>query len=141
MKREHDELHSELAKATKEPGAIGEAARVVARVLHDHFVNEEEIAIPPLGLLPQLAAGKVTEEMADALKLTDKLKAELPAMLKEHEAIVRALDGLVKIAKKEARQEYVHFAEELKRHAEMEEEVSYPAAILIGEYVRLKLNK
>jgi hypothetical protein len=30
LKRDHDELHSEDAKATKEPGEIGEAVRVVA---------------------------------------------------------------------------------------------------------------
>ena len=65
MKLEHDELHSELAKATKEPGGIGEAAKAVAKVLHNHFVNEEAFAIPPLGLLPQVAAGKVTNEIDD----------------------------------------------------------------------------
>jgi hypothetical protein len=141
MKLEHNELHSQLAKATKEPGRIGEAARGVAKVLHNHFVNEEAYAIPPLGLLPQLAAGKVTKEMADVLKMTDKLKVELPTMLKEHEAIVSALDDLVKVAKSEGREEYIHFADKLKLHAQTEEEVTYPTAILIGEYLRLKLIK
>lgn len=141
MKLEHDELHSALARTTKVPGAIGDAARAVAKVLHNHFVNEEAYAIPPLGLLPQLAAGKVTNEMAGVLKMTDKLKAELPTMLKEHEAIVSALNDLVRAAKSEGRQEYIDFAEKLKLHAQTEEEVSYPAAILIGEYVRMKLNK
>ena len=141
MKLEHDELHAELARATKEPGGIGEAARAVAKVLHNHFVNEEAYAIPPLALLPQLAAGIVTKEMADVLKMTDKLKAELPTMLQEHGVIVSALDNMVRVAKSEGREEYIHFAEKLKLHAQTEEEVSYPAAILIGEYVKLKLNK
>jgi hypothetical protein len=141
MKLEHDELHSKLAEATKEPGRIGEAARAVAKVLHNHFVNEEAYAIPPLGLLPQLAAGKVTNEMADVLKMTDKLKAELPTMLKEHEAIVSALDDLVKVAKSEGREEYIHFVDKLKLHAQTEEEVTYPTALLIGEFVRLNLRK
>jgi len=141
MKLEHDELHSELAKATKAPGRIGEAARAVAKVLHSHFVNEEAYAIPPLGLLRQLGAGKVTNEMADVLKMTDKLKVELPTMLKEHEAIVSALDDLVKVAKSEGREEYIHFADKLKLHAQTEEEVTYPTALLIGEFVRLNLRK
>lgn len=141
MKLEHDELHSELAKATKEPGGIGEAARAVAKVLHNHFVNEEAYAIPPLGLLPQLAAGKVTNEMADVLKMTDKLKAELPTMLKEHGAIVSALNDLVRVAKSEGRQEYIHFSEKLKLHAQTEEEVTYPTALLIGEYLKLKFDR
>jgi Hemerythrin HHE cation binding domain len=141
MKPEHEELHAELAKATKETGGIGEAAKAVARVLHNHFINEEAYAIPPLGLLPQLAEGNVTKEMADVLKMTDKLKTELPTMLKEHEAIVSALDDLVKVAKSEGMEEYIHFAEKLKLHAQTEEEVSYPTAILVGEYIKLRLNK
>jgi hypothetical protein len=141
MKLEHGELHSQLAKATKEPGRLGEAASAVAKVLHNHFVNEEAYAIPPLGLLPQLVAGKVTNKMAEVLKMTDKLKVELPTMLKEHEAIVSALDDLVKVAKSEGREEYIYFADKLKLHAQMEEEVTYPTALLIGEFVRLNLRK
>lgn len=47
LKAEHDELHAELARAAKEPGEIGAAAREVARILHPHFVSEEEFALPP----------------------------------------------------------------------------------------------
>lgn len=100
MKLEHDELHAELVKATKEPGQVGQAARGVAKVLHEHFVNEELFAIPPLGLLPLLAEGNVTAEMGDMLVMTDRLKAELPKMLEEHKAIVAALEQLKAAAKK-----------------------------------------
>ncbi|HEX2825853.1 MAG TPA: hypothetical protein VHP37_05875 [Burkholderiales bacterium] len=31
---EHEELHEQLRKATRESGAVGEAARAVAKVLH-----------------------------------------------------------------------------------------------------------
>lgn len=141
LKLEHEELHAELVKATKESGKIGDAAKVVAKVLHSHFVQEEEYAIPPLGLLTQLAEGKVTKEMRGALAMTDKLKAQLPQMLKEHKEIVAALKNLIDVAKKEKKMEYVRFAEKLVLHAQTEEEVLYPAAILIGEYLKLKLNK
>lgn len=62
-------------------------------------------------------------------------------MLKEHEAIVSALDDLVKVAKSEEREEYIHFADKLKLHAQTEEDVTYPTALLIGEFVRLNLRK
>ncbi len=140
MKLEHDELHAELFKATKEPGKLGEAARAVAKVLHSHFVKEEEYAIPPLGLLQQIAQGGVTGEMREVLAMTDKLKAELPEMLEEHKQIVAALQPLTAIAKKKGKRGYVRFAEKLALHARTEEEVMYPASILIGEYVRMKLN-
>ena len=140
MKLEHEELHTQLAKATKEKGKIGEAAKAVAKVLHQHFVNEEAYAIPPLGLLPMLVKGMVTEEMKEVLAMTDKLKNELPTMLEEHKAIVAALERLKVAAKRAKKPKYIRFAEKLVLHAQTEEEVSYPTAILIGEYVRLKLH-
>jgi len=138
LKLEHEELHEELAKATRESGKIGDAAKAVAKILRPHFVKEEEYALPPLGLLPFLAEGKVTPEMTDVLKMTDKLKAELHQMLEEHKAIVAALKVLTDAAKKEKKTEYPRFAEKLILHAQNEEEVLYPTAILIGEYLKLK---
>ena len=140
LKLEHDELHKQLAEATKAGGKIGEAAKVVAQTLHQHFVSEEEFALPPLGILPLLAKGNITEDMKEVVKMTDKLKAELPKMLEEHKAIVAALDKLIKVAKEENKPEFAVFAEKLKLHANAEEEVTYPTALLIGEYLKLKLN-
>ena len=44
LKDEHEELQATLARATREPGALGAAARTVANRLHPHFVKEEEFA-------------------------------------------------------------------------------------------------
>jgi hypothetical protein len=96
--------------------------------------------MPPLGLLSELAAGRLSKDAAKVVALTDKLKNELPAMLKEHEDIVVALDALAKAAQQENKPLVLHFAEKLKLHAKTEEEVLYPAAILVGEYIKLKLN-
>ena len=139
LKAEHEKLHQELVKATQAGGQTGEAAKAVAELLHIHFVAEEEYAMPPLGLLAPLAEGKITPEMGAVLTMTGKLKAELPHMLQEHKAIVGALEALVKAAKAESKPEYIHFAEKLILHAQNEEEVLYPAAILVGEYLKLKL--
>lgn len=138
---EHEELHAKLVKATKEPGAVGEAAREVARLLHPHFVREEEFALPPLALLSELARGGVTPEMAEVLPMTRRLKAELPAMLAEHKQIVGALEALRAAARSAKLAEHEPFAEALALHAQTEEQVLYPAAILIGEHVARSLNK
>ncbi len=139
LKEEHEELHVELAKAIKAGGEIGEAAKAVAKILH--FVKEEEYALPPLGLVSLLAEGKLPAERRKVLTMTEKLKAELYHMLEEHKAIVLALKNLSNVAKKEGKMEYALFAEKLIRHAKTEEEFLYPAAILIGEYLKLKLRK
>lgn len=136
LRVEHEELHAELVQATKVDGPVGEAARNVATLLHPHFVKEEEYALPPLGLLGPLATGAITPEMRQVLAMTDRLKADLPEMLAEHTAVVGALQRLIAAAQRADRADVVHFAKKLMLHARTEEEVLYPTAILIGEYVR-----
>jgi hypothetical protein len=140
LKLEHEDLHAELVMATKAGGKVGEAAKGVARVLHDHFVKEEEFALPPIGLLSALARGEVDENMTSVLRMTDRLKAELPQMLEEHKAVVAALKNLIAAAEVENKPEHARFAEKLMLHAQTEEEVLYPTAILVGEYLKLKLK-
>jgi len=139
MKVEHDELHAALVRATSAGGRTGEAAKTVAKVLHAHFVKEEEYALPPLGLLPALAAGEFVPAMANVLVMTDKLEAELPQMLAEHKEIVVALQKLVAAAEAENRPDVVDFAEKLMMHAQAEEQVAYPTVQLIGRYVKKRL--
>lgn len=140
MADEHEALHAELKRTTALPGATGEAARALAKLMHPHFTKEDEYALPPLGLLAALARGEPSAEMRDVLALTDRLKAELPEMLAEHRAIVVALDRLAEAARTEHRDEVIAFAGALKQHAQTEEEVAYPAAILVGELVRRSLH-
>jgi hypothetical protein len=139
LTHEHEELHAQLAKATKLAGPLGDAAKAVARVLHDHFVREEEIAMPPLGLLKDVAAGRIRPEMRQVLVLTDTLKAELPKMLEEHARIKAALADLERVARDQKQPEVADFARNLALHARTEEEVLYPAVLILGEYLKLKL--
>ncbi|HEY9246967.1 MAG TPA: hemerythrin domain-containing protein [Candidatus Methanoperedens sp.] len=140
LKLEHKELHGELVQAIRTPGQIGKAAQRVAKILHPHFLKEEEYALPPIGLLKILTKSKVSKDMKEVLVMTDKLKKDLPNMLREHKSVVAALKKLVAAAKKEKRHDIVHFAAKLMLHAKTEEEVLYPAAILIGEYVKTRLG-
>jgi Hemerythrin HHE cation binding domain len=137
LKTEHEELHAELRKATKEAGKIGQAAQSVAAILHPHFLKEEEYALPPLGLLYPLAEGRVSTERQAVPGMTNRLKNDLGQMLEEHKAIVARLEGLTDAAKEKRKYSYVSFAENLVLHAQAEEEVLYPAAILVGEYLTL----
>ena len=141
LKQEHEALHDQLRQATQAGGEVGELAETVARLMHPHFVKEDQIALPPLGLLSELALGVATPEMAGVLALTDRLEAELPAMLAEHQAIVVALQRLREAAQRAGRSEIVDFAQQLMQHARTEEEVMYPAAILVGKFVRQRLGR
>ena len=140
LQLEHAALHGELVKATRAGGKVGEVAQRVATLMNPHFKKEEDFALPPLSLLSALAEGRVTPEMGDVLKLTDRFRSELPRMREEHAAIVAALKELERAANSEGKAEYVRFCANLILHARTEEEVLYPAAIVIGEYVKAALR-
>jgi iron-sulfur cluster repair protein YtfE (RIC family) len=138
VEAEHKELHQELAKVIKSGGQTASAAREVERMLQPHFVKEEQFALPPLAALADIAAGKMPANSGDIVKMAEHLKSEMPTMLAEHQAIGAALQKLRTAAQQEHKPEAVNFADRLKAHAMQEEEILYPSAILVGEYLRLK---
>jgi len=64
LQHEHEALHARLRHATQ---AGGEAAIKLAHLMHPHFIKEDQIALPPLGLLAALARGEWNAEMAEGL--------------------------------------------------------------------------
>jgi hypothetical protein len=135
IRHEHEELLAVLKQASAESGDLGVSARALRDVLTPHFRREEEIATPPLGLLRPLASGPVTPQMRAVLPMTTALERELPQMLAEHRRIGAARTALETAARAANRPEYVAFAQTLAAHARQEEEVLYPAAILVGRYI------
>lgn len=138
LAREHRDIHASLLRATRLRGSVGAAARALAKVLDPHFVREEQIALPPLGLLAPLARGDDAKAMRAILPLTDSLRIELPRMLDEHKAIGAATARLAKAAAAAHNTSVARLAEALALHARSEEEMFYPAAVLVGELVRAR---
>jgi hypothetical protein len=138
---EHAELHARLAEAFAAGGQTAAAARDLAKVLHPHFVREEQIATPPLSLLPRLARGEVSEDMRPALEMTRALRNEMPRMLEEHAAIKAGFRRLGEVAAREGHAEIAAFSRRLVTHAETEEAVLYPAALLVGRVLEERLAK
>ncbi len=136
LKAEHDELHHELAAAMKAPDPVGEAARSVAKLLHPHFVDEEAFALPPLGALAALARGERVGGAASVTAMADRLRAELPRLLAEHQAITAALREFERVAQAAGDAGRARLAAKIIAHAKAEEEVMYPAAIVVGEFLK-----
>ena len=132
---EHREIHAILGRAVKESGALGDAARALDALLGPHFRREEEIATPPLALLIPLSRGPASTEMRAVLPMTDALERELPQMLEEHHRIRAALERFEGAARQANHTEYIRFSHTLAAHARQEEEILYPAAVLVGRYV------
>lgn len=138
---EHEQLHAKLAKLTQMDGELGNAARNVAEKLHPHFVKEEEYAMPPLGALRLLAAGEDVPTSESVIQKSRELKTRLPEMLQEHKSIVTALDRLRAAGQAAGKPEAGQFADQLTQHAKQEEEILYPASILVGDYLGAKAKR
>jgi hypothetical protein len=139
LKLEHEELHNLLRAAIRFKDETGRAALRVERLMQNHFAKEEEFALPPLGLLQSLASGALPpEDAAGAMRMADRLRVELPDMLAEHRAMVAALELLMRAAGNDNHPELIDFAERMMLHNQCAEQVTYPTALLIGEFLKLK---
>jgi hypothetical protein len=78
--------------------------------------------------------------MRAALPLTDSLRAELPRMMREHQAIHAATLHLEQVARAQGDAAAQRLAEQLVLHAQNEEQVMYPAALLVGDFVRAQVR-
>ena len=93
LKQEHDELHAELAAATKGKGPVGDAARAVARL--EEIVAAE--AVPRPGETVRLAVhhfGNQTEADGLAARLAAALPDCPPAQISALPAVLAAHAGL-----------------------------------------------
>ena len=141
LKHEHGELRASLEMATRAAGKSGEAAREVSRLLLPHFKKEEEFALPQLDVLTVLAGGDMPEDPASIIARADRLSGELAEMLREHQAIAKSLEALYDAATGDERPELARFARKLLLHAQMEEQIYYPAALVIGDHLKLRTAK
>jgi hypothetical protein len=137
LKNGHDTLHAGLKRAMREPGLIGDSARRLMQIMDGHMLREEKFALRPLGLLKALGRGETPSDLAEAATLVKGLKREMPQMMDEHRQIAELLRLLAKNAEAEGKPEYVQLAQDLLLHAEFEENILYPAALLIGRYAAL----
>ncbi len=139
LKEEHQAFHDELLKAIKTGGELGNIAMQIDKILNPHFKIEEDYAFPALALMVPLSQGKIDPGMRAALVIIEQLKKELPKLTKDHLEITQMLKDFDNTAKAEKKSEFGQFSQKRTHHARAEEGILYPAAILIGEYLNLKL--
>jgi len=141
IKAEHQHLHQELDAAISSGGKTGAQASKVAAILLVHFREEVAYAMPPLGLLEPIAQKQpVADNQArQAIQMAEHLRHEYDKMLKEHRAMTVELRELAAAAREESKPNQARFAEELIMHAQNEEQVLYPATLVIGDYLKLRL--
>ncbi|OLE84675.1 MAG: hypothetical protein AUF79_17415 [Crenarchaeota archaeon 13_1_20CM_2_51_8] len=109
-------------------------AEKLAKDLQVHIDKEESLALPLLGILRDIADGKLKNGVAKrASLLGSRFEKEYPGMLHGHKELLKFLERLKKVGAEEGHLTAVRFAEALEAHSKQEEEVLYPAAIVAGQ--------
>ena len=134
MEEEHEQIWQLLLRVQHLSGKTGNIAEKMSKGLKAHMEKEESLALPLLGILQDLANGKLKNGVAKrATVLGAQFQREYPGMVHGHKDMRKHLESLKKIGSDEGHLTAVRFAEALERHSKEEEEVLYPAALLAGK--------
>ncbi len=138
IQKEHDYLLNQFQKIISLQESTDSIALKVNELMQHHFQEEEDFVLPALGLLPALADGQIPGQREEIIQLTEKVKEQLAHMSAEHQLIKSYMNELKQGAQKDNLPEIIEFEQALHKHAATEEEIYFPSAILIGEYLKLK---
>ena len=138
LTEEHRELFRELRELASEGGEPGKAVKELLAVLEPHFEKEEEAVMPLLGALRPLSGGKVIRNPSEVKSLHKRFSSDYPKMLKEHAQVKKLIERARTAAAKKGKGRVATVMDELEHHAKVEEEVLYPAAMLVGAFARGK---
>ena len=136
---EHTGILRYLRTIAERPAPVGPAAQKVLDVLVPHMAKEEEFILPPLTLLPDMAAGKVTPDMRWAIAMADRVETEEADLVHMHEALSDAFIGLLDAAEAANDAVTAQFTKDLASDDLGDREVTEPLTILIGKILKKRL--
>ena len=137
---EHKDTLDRLTALASRSGEVGQEARKALALFKAHTAREQEFILPPLTLLPELAAGKVTPDMAWALTMADRVKAERDQIDQEHVQVTDAMTALYNAGKRAKDKEAMDFALSGVADSLNDSELLEPMVIMIGDTLRSKLH-
>lgn len=135
LDREHAELMGSLRKLARSGKKTGASVTDLLAVLEPHFAKEERLIMPMLFLANRLAEGEHVK--ADSVPAAaHEIEAEYSIMFNEH-ARIRELAAYARAAaKKEKNSIAAETLDWLSHHAEIEEAIVYPLALLAAKLVK-----
>ena len=139
IKETHLAILERIQKMTMYNDSSAGIAMKLDSLMQHHFKEEEDLILPPLGLLPSLANDQMPEQTKDVIRLSENIKTMMTHMSVEHQLIAAYIKELKQASTMENQAEIMEFEKEVIKHAVSEEEIFFPAAIMVGEYLKLKL--
>lgn len=132
LKEEHEAFVEGLRARSAAKDQTGVALRRLLKVLEPHVEKEDELVLPLLGALGGLATGLPLEGAGPVMRSYERYASQYKDMFAEHLPIREALNKAKTAARREGYDEVVELLDALAHHSRVEEEVLYPAALLIG---------
>lgn len=139
LEEEHEELMGSLRYASTLEDKTAKAVYELLRTLEPHFEKEEKVAMPLLGVLPDLVSGHRIENLKQIADSQEPLLREYETMFSEHKSLAPLIKKAKDEATKENHKETVEILDALAHHARIEEDVLYPAALLAGTLAKVLL--
>ena len=136
---EHQETLDRLTLLAKRPGEVGEVARKALVLFRRHTAREQEYILPPLTLLPEIADGKASPDMAWALAMCDRVKADREVIFQEHADVTDVMNELLAAGTRAHDADAVEFAKSAVGDSLNDLELLEPTVVMIGDYLRAKL--
>lgn len=138
---EHDQIIEGLANFAKREVAHAAAVQKALTAIQAHYAKEEAFVLPPLALLPNIAKGAISKDMEPAIAMADRTKAALPELHNDHLQITSLMNELIEAGKADHDEELTQLATRVAIQSLNDLEITQPTAILIGDYLRLRLAK
>jgi hypothetical protein len=132
LDREHAELMGSLRELSQSKLKTGKAVSNLLAVLEPHFEKEERVVMPLLALAHKLAEGEKVR--FDAIpSAVNEIGIEYGRMFTEHVAIRKLAAKAKDAAASDKNSEAVETLDWLSHHAEIEEAIVYPLAMLAAK--------
>ncbi len=141
LRLSHARLNAALSAAMRAGGQTMIAAEAIAPLLEPHLQKEDTEVLQTLGVLEALAAdGTDFAGVGDYAQL-ENLETSANSLREERAALSLAAERLLTTARTEGVNEVAEFAERLLSRLGLDQEIFYPAALLIRNYLRLKWGR
>ncbi len=136
---EHEQTMAQLTVLSHRPGAVGAEATKALELFRRHTARETEYILPPLSLLPDLADGKVTPDMAWAVAMTDRVAADREQIFAEHSEVTDRMNALYFASIQAHDTEAADFAKSATANSLSDLEILEPTVLMIGEFLKSRL--
>ena len=133
LREEHEEFIDGIKNYSTGNDQTGAAVRELLRLLEPHVEKENELVLPLLGALRGLAAGEPLENPGAVMGAYEKYARQYRNMFAEHSPIRQSIKKARRLAKQDGQNGIVETLDALAHHSRVEEEVLYPAALLVGK--------